>query len=104
MPSSIWLVYGAAILSMLALMWRYTDSWPLTLSVLAGGAAAATATPTGRTKARQRGTLETRPSGAIAALLDVACFEHAETEVMGSQETLGSRNAGSGATRRRTRN
>jgi len=41
MPSSIWLVYGAAILSMLALMWRYTDSWPLTLSVLAGGAAAA---------------------------------------------------------------
>ena len=41
MPSSAWLVYGAAILSIVALMWRYTDSWPLTLSVLAGGAAAA---------------------------------------------------------------
>jgi putative ABC transport system permease protein len=41
MPSSAWLVYAAAILSIVALMWRYTDSWPLTLAVLAGGAAAA---------------------------------------------------------------
>jgi putative ABC transport system permease protein len=41
MPSSAWLVYGAAVLSIVALMWRYTDSWALTLTVLGGGAAAA---------------------------------------------------------------
>ncbi len=42
MPSSAWLVYGAAIASIIALMWRYTESWSLTLVVLGGGAAAAT--------------------------------------------------------------
>ncbi len=40
-PSSAWLVYGAAVLAIVALMWRYTDSWSLTVTVLAGGAAAA---------------------------------------------------------------
>ena len=41
MPSQAWLVYGAALGAIVALMWRYTDSWPLTLSVLAGGSALA---------------------------------------------------------------
>ena len=39
MPSRAWLVYGAALCAIVAVMWRYTDSWPLTLSVLAGGVA-----------------------------------------------------------------
>lgn len=39
MPSRAWLVYGAALCAIVAVMWRYTDSWPLTLSVLAGGIA-----------------------------------------------------------------
>ncbi len=37
LPSRAWLVYGAALAAIVAVMWRYTDSWPLTLSVLAGG-------------------------------------------------------------------
>ena len=37
LPSRAWLVYGAALCAIVAVMWRYTDSWPLTLSVLAGG-------------------------------------------------------------------
>jgi putative ABC transport system permease protein len=37
MPSRAWLVYGAALVAIVAVMWRYTDNWPLTLSVLAGG-------------------------------------------------------------------
>ncbi len=41
LPSRAWLVYGAAVGAVVLLMWRYTDSWPLTLAVLAGGAAAA---------------------------------------------------------------
>ncbi len=39
LPSRAWLVYGAALGAVVAVMWRYTDSWPLTLSVLAGGVA-----------------------------------------------------------------
>ncbi|VAW82458.1 ABC transporter, fused permease protein [hydrothermal vent metagenome] len=39
LPSRAWLVYGAALSAIVAVMWRYTDSWPLTLSVLAGGIA-----------------------------------------------------------------
>ncbi len=39
MPSRAWLVYGAALCAIVAVMWRYTDSWPLTLAVLAGGIA-----------------------------------------------------------------
>ena len=39
LPSRAWLVYGAALCAIIAVMWRYTDSWPLTLSVLAGGIA-----------------------------------------------------------------
>ncbi len=41
LPSRAWLVYGAALAAIVAVMWRYTDSWPMTLSVLAGGAALA---------------------------------------------------------------
>ena len=41
LPSQAWLVYGAALVAIVAIMWRYTDSWPLTLSVLAGGIALA---------------------------------------------------------------
>jgi putative ABC transport system permease protein len=37
LPSRAWLVYGAALGAIVAVMWRYTGSWPLTLSVLAGG-------------------------------------------------------------------
>jgi putative ABC transport system permease protein len=37
LPSRAWLVYGAALCAIVAVMWRYTDSWPLTLSVLSGG-------------------------------------------------------------------
>ncbi len=40
MPLRGWLVYGVAIAAMVFLMWRYTDSAPLTLSVLGGAAAA----------------------------------------------------------------
>jgi putative ABC transport system permease protein len=39
LPSRAWLVYGAALCAIVAVMWRYTDSWPLTFSVLAGGIA-----------------------------------------------------------------
>ncbi|MGB5306561.1 MAG: FtsX-like permease family protein, partial [Gammaproteobacteria bacterium] len=39
LPSRAWLVYGAALCAIIAVMWRYTDSWPLTLAVLAGGSA-----------------------------------------------------------------
>jgi putative ABC transport system permease protein len=42
LPSRAWLVYGAALCAIVAVMWRYTDSWPLTLSVLAGGMVLAT--------------------------------------------------------------
>ena len=35
LPSRAWLVYGAALGAIVAVMWRYTDSLPLTLSVLA---------------------------------------------------------------------
>jgi putative ABC transport system permease protein len=41
LPSRAWLVYGAALGAIVAVMWRYTDSWPLTLSVLAGAIALA---------------------------------------------------------------
>ena len=41
LPSRAWLVYGAALSAIVAVMWRYTDSWPLTLSVLAGATALA---------------------------------------------------------------
>ncbi len=41
LPSRAWLVYGAALCAIVAVMWRYTDSWPLTLSVLVGGIALA---------------------------------------------------------------
>ena len=37
LPSRAWLVYGAALSAIVAVMWRYTDSWPMTLAVLAGG-------------------------------------------------------------------
>lgn len=40
MPLRGWLVYGAALLAMALLMWRYTGSAALTLSVLGGAAAA----------------------------------------------------------------
>ena len=40
MPLRGWVVYGAALLAMALLMWRYTGSAPLTLSVLGGAAAA----------------------------------------------------------------
>lgn len=40
MPLRGWLVYGAAILAMAFLMWRYTGSASLTLSVLGGAAVA----------------------------------------------------------------
>lgn len=40
MPLRGWLVYGAALLAMGFLMWRYTGSAALTLSVLGGAAAA----------------------------------------------------------------
>lgn len=36
LPPSAWAVTGSAGLAILALMWRYTGSWTLTLSVLAG--------------------------------------------------------------------
>jgi len=39
LPSRAWLVYGAALGAIVALMWRYTGNWPLTLSVLAGAIA-----------------------------------------------------------------
>jgi putative ABC transport system permease protein len=39
MPSRAWLVYGTALCAIVAVMWRYTDSWRLTLSVLGGGIA-----------------------------------------------------------------
>ncbi|MEN8107502.1 MAG: FtsX-like permease family protein [Pseudomonadota bacterium] len=39
LPSRAWLVYGAALAAIVAVMWRYTGSWPLTLSVLSGGIA-----------------------------------------------------------------
>ena len=41
LPARAWLVYGAAVAAVIALMWRYTGNWSLTLSVLAGAAAAA---------------------------------------------------------------
>ena len=40
LPARSWLVYGAAMLAVVALMWRYTQNWPLTLAVLAGSVAA----------------------------------------------------------------
>jgi putative ABC transport system permease protein len=40
LPARSWLVYGMALLAVLALMWRYTQNWPLTLAVLAGSVAA----------------------------------------------------------------
>ncbi len=39
LPSRAWLVYGAALCAILAVMWRYTDNWALTLSVLVGAVA-----------------------------------------------------------------
>jgi len=39
LPTSAWLIYGAAAGAVIALMWRYTGSWTLTLTVLAGAAA-----------------------------------------------------------------
>ncbi len=41
LPSQAWLVYGAALIALLLLMWRYTGNWALTLAVLAGAAAMA---------------------------------------------------------------
>lgn len=43
LPSSAWLVYGAAGAAVIAIVWRYTGNWSLTLAVLTGGAAAALA-------------------------------------------------------------
>jgi putative ABC transport system permease protein len=40
LPARSWLVYGAALLAVAVLMWRYTQNWPLTFSVLGGGIAA----------------------------------------------------------------
>jgi putative ABC transport system permease protein len=40
LPSSAWLVYGCAALALGALLWRYTQDWPMTLSVLAIGGVA----------------------------------------------------------------
>jgi putative ABC transport system permease protein len=40
LPLRAWLVYGAALAAVIALMWRYTRDWSLTLAVLAGGGAA----------------------------------------------------------------
>ncbi len=40
LPARSWLVYGAAMLAVVALMWRYTQNWSLTLAVLAGSVAA----------------------------------------------------------------
>ncbi|MFM8442959.1 MAG: ABC transporter permease [Methylococcus sp.] len=37
-PSSAWLVYGMAGLTVTVLMWRYTEDWKTTLSVLGGSA------------------------------------------------------------------
>lgn len=39
LPGQSWLVYGAAVAAIIAVMWRYTDSWKLTLAVLFGGIA-----------------------------------------------------------------
>ena len=41
LPASAWLVYGAAAFALLALLWYYTGSARLTVSVLLGGVAAA---------------------------------------------------------------
>jgi putative ABC transport system permease protein len=42
LPSSAWLVYGFAVLTLAALLWRYTRDWQMTATVLAiGGAAVA---------------------------------------------------------------
>jgi putative ABC transport system permease protein len=41
LPPSAWVVAASAAAAMLALMWRYTGSWTLTLSVLAGAIVAA---------------------------------------------------------------
>ncbi|MFP5504843.1 MAG: ABC transporter permease [Gammaproteobacteria bacterium] len=41
LPARAWLVYGLAILTLLALMWRYTGDLRLTLSVAAGAGATA---------------------------------------------------------------
>lgn len=42
LPSSAWLVFGAAALTLAALMWRYTQDWKMTATVLAiGGVAVA---------------------------------------------------------------
>jgi putative ABC transport system permease protein len=41
LPPSAWLVAGLAATAILLLMWRYTGSWTLTLSVLAGAVGAA---------------------------------------------------------------
>lgn len=40
LPSSAWLVYGCAVLTLGALLWRHTRDWTLTATVLAGGGAA----------------------------------------------------------------
>ncbi|RRJ85374.1 ABC transporter permease [Aestuariirhabdus litorea] len=36
MPAQAWLIYGSAILCLMLLMWRYTNSVQLTLAILAG--------------------------------------------------------------------
>jgi putative ABC transport system permease protein len=42
LPSSAWLVFGVAALTLAALLWRYTEDWKMTVTVLAiGGAAVA---------------------------------------------------------------
>ncbi|MGZ8245632.1 ABC transporter permease [Methylomagnum sp.] len=42
LPSSAWLVYGVATLALAALLWRYTQDWKMTATVLAiGGASVA---------------------------------------------------------------
>src|SRR5690606_12818087 len=40
LPSSAWLVYGLAALTLSALLWRYTRDWMMTVSVLAIAGAA----------------------------------------------------------------
>jgi putative ABC transport system permease protein len=43
LPASAWAVYGSALAAVVLLMWRYTDSWTLTLGVLGGACGASAA-------------------------------------------------------------
>lgn len=39
LPSSVWLVYGVAVLALSGLLWRYTQEWKMTATVLGIGVA-----------------------------------------------------------------